>query len=302
MFRSGTIPASDAKFLDISSDFGLNESVYVHEHSYNGMVRDVLHYHNFYELVVVRGGTGEHIVQDGNYRVAPGDAFLICPFSPHGYDNMESLELINLLYRPELLASDMAELKNMPGYSHFFEIDPQLTGNFRFRNRITLPPETVSRINELVMQIRLEQNFRKSGWQLMIKNIFIQILCLICRTFERENRQSYETYEITQILKFINEHYARKITLNSLSSRFGRSVPAMLRLFQSALNQSPIATLINVRLEKAAIKLYTTSEPIGIIAEQCGFADSNYFTKMFSAKYGMSPRAYRKKFEQEQNP
>lgn len=128
----------------------------------------------------------------------------------------------------------------------------------------------------------------------------MQILCIICRAFEQHSSQSNETQEITQIIRYLNDHYSQKLTLEKLAARFGKSVPTLSRLFQATLNRSPIAYLIHLRLEKAAAELRSTSDSITDIAHQCGFLDSNYFSKMFIRQFGVSPRDYRKQGRMEQ--
>lgn len=154
------MPEIKARFLDISRDFKPEESIFIHPHSYNRNF-DTMHYHNFYELVAVRHGSGQHMTKDGTYSIYPGDVFLIRPGDPHGYCNMRQMELINLLYRPELLQELMEDLTKTPGYCHFFETDPQLAGEYRFKDRITLAPDTMLKINELSMQMYNEQRQEK---------------------------------------------------------------------------------------------------------------------------------------------
>ena len=52
--------------------------------------------------------------------------------------------------------------------------------------------------------------------------------------------------------------------------------------------------LLDLRLRVAAEKLMSEKSTVTDIAFQCGFNDSNYFTKLFRRKYGQSPRAFRK--------
>ena len=92
------MPEIKAYFLDVSRYFKPEESILIHPHSYNCNF-DIVHYHNFYELVAVRHGSGQHMTKDGTYSIYPGDVFLIRPGDPHGYCNMRQMELINLLYR-----------------------------------------------------------------------------------------------------------------------------------------------------------------------------------------------------------
>ncbi|WP_214322533.1 helix-turn-helix transcriptional regulator [Nonomuraea sediminis] len=56
---------------------------------------------------------------------------------------------------------------------------------------------------------------------------------------------------------------------------------------------SPIAFVVERRLEHAALLLTTTTEGIGQIAQCCGFSGQSYFARLFKDKYGMTPRDYR---------
>ena len=49
-----------------------------------------------------------------------------------------------------------------------------------------------------------------------------------------------------------------------------------------------------VRLAKAADMLLKTEKTISEIAQDCGFAVSNYFSRQFRNSYSLSPREYRK--------
>jgi len=52
----------------------------------------------------------------------------------------------------------------------------------------------------------------------------------------------------------------------------------------------------NIRLKKASIFLRNSDLNISEIAYQVGFKDSNYFSKLYKIKYGLSPKNARKRF------
>lgn len=53
------------------------------------------------------------------------------------------------------------------------------------------------------------------------------------------------------------------------------------------------------RVDKAQKLLLKSNKRIGEIADECGFLDYNYFTKVFKRYVGMTPRDYRKKYTNE---
>ena len=286
--------------LDITRYFKHDECVYVYPYLYSSnRERDIIHYHDFYELVIVRSGSGEHITKDGSYAIYPGDAFLIRPGDRHGYCTLRQLELINLLYRPEKLHYLLDEIRETGGYNFFFETDPELTGKFRFKERMALTPEVMLKVEELTGLMVHEQSGSCSGRDLMIKVLFVQLLTLISRNFEKNQLTDNEVGEITRIISYLEKHSRDKVNLPKLASRFGKSVSSLSRLFRNTLNITPIAYLIRLRLTKAAEELISSSAPVSEIAARYGFQDSNYFSKMFSRQFGASPRKYRRNHRSE---
>ncbi|HEX8496879.1 MAG TPA: AraC family transcriptional regulator [Actinomycetales bacterium] len=56
---------------------------------------------------------------------------------------------------------------------------------------------------------------------------------------------------------------------------------------------SPVEFVNRVRLDHATSLLATTDEPIGAVAQRCGFTSHAYFCGRFRDRFGLSPRAYR---------
>ncbi len=53
--------------------------------------------------------------------------------------------------------------------------------------------------------------------------------------------------------------------------------------------------LTDYRLSAAVYYLKETRDEIGVVAENCGFANLSYFIRRFNRKYGASPGRYRRK-------
>jgi AraC family L-rhamnose operon transcriptional activator RhaR/AraC family L-rhamnose operon regulatory protein RhaS len=59
------------------------------------------------------------------------------------------------------------------------------------------------------------------------------------------------------------------------------------------MGTSPIANLVQLRVNRAAALLRQTNQSVTEIAFQVGFHDSNYFTRQFHKLLGVTPRQYR---------
>jgi AraC family L-rhamnose operon transcriptional activator RhaR/AraC family L-rhamnose operon regulatory protein RhaS len=85
----------------------------------------------------------------------------------------------------------------------------------------------------------------------------------------------------------------REVNLEELASIAQMSQRSFLRVFQSATGASPLAWVIEQRINRARHLLRHTDRRITEIAFDVGFNDSNYFTRQFGKITGFSPRDYR---------
>jgi AraC-like DNA-binding protein len=65
------------------------------------------------------------------------------------------------------------------------------------------------------------------------------------------------------------------------------------RCFREWTGKSPVEYRNDLRLSHAEAMLRHTDMPIGEIAAVVGFEDAFYFSRTFSARFGLSPKAYR---------
>jgi AraC family L-rhamnose operon transcriptional activator RhaR len=91
----------------------------------------------------------------------------------------------------------------------------------------------------------------------------------------------------------IETNFAEKITLDELAEKSHLSKRHFTRVFQECMGRSPIDHLMHVRCQKAAELLKGTGRKITDIAFDCGFSDSNYFTRCFRNVMKQTPKQYR---------
>lgn len=101
------------------------------------------------------------------------------------------------------------------------------------------------------------------------------------------------------MLEYINEHFGEDITILGLSKRFNLNPNYISQLFRKELDKTFTEYLTGLRMNQAAVLLRTTSIPINEIADQVGYKDYFYFSKMFKKIMGVPPRGYR--FDENQN-
>lgn len=127
----------------------------------------------------------------------------------------------------------------------------------------------------------------------------LKVVYLGAPEFTKENLPQQEDV-IYQFQKLIQERYADdRLDLETIARELMLSQIQLYRKVKQFVNQGPISYLKAYRLQKA-IELLANTNALNIseIAYRVGFTDPNYFSRVFSSKFGQTPSAYRKKTQQ----
>lgn len=96
---------------------------------------------------------------------------------------------------------------------------------------------------------------------------------------------------------YIENHLCENLSAGLLASRVGYADYYLSRLFKKETGFSIDEYARNARIERAKLLLASSKDNIQEIAEALGFNDRNYFSVTFKKITGMSPAAYRKKYQ-----
>ena len=253
-----------------------------------------LHAHDFCEVVVVTGGRGTHRIGREAWVLSAGDVFVVKGREAHEYRDLEDLSLINILYQPDRLKWDLGDLLSLPGYHALFTLEPQWRKRHQFNSRLHLTPAEVGHACGLIDQLDAELAARTAGFGFMATAVFMQLVGYVSRAYGRSRSpDSQALLRIASAITHLETHYAEEIELDDLAGMAHMSKRSFLRTFQAATGESPIAYLIQIRVNRAADRLRMTDDPVTDVAFAVGFQDSNYFARQFRRLMGVTPRAYR---------
>ncbi len=99
---------------------------------------------------------------------------------------------------------------------------------------------------------------------------------------------------IDEIVRYINDHADREITLDDLCLRFHTNRTTVSAVIKEKTGRPPMKYVLEVRLNKSKPDLLFTKLPIHEIAEKYGFSDPNYYIRAFQKHMGVSPLRFRK--------
>lgn len=108
-----------------------------------------------------------------------------------------------------------------------------------------------------------------------------------------EKRNDRHVRILSDICKYVEDHLHEEISLDTLTEITSYSKQYICRLFKDEMETTFVDFLTLRRLEHAAELLRQTEEPVVRIAEKSGFGSSQYFSRKFKARYGVTPVQYR---------
>ncbi len=213
---------------------------------------------------------------DGNrYELHEGDGFFIDCRKPHFYRTLEDRwEHLDLHILGPMLGPVYAEYaRSRPPVFHESLTGPLMT-----------KLEAVAHLMDYSVPAR---DFRMAGM------LFDIATGLLSQSAPQTTGETALTDNLQYLIRYIDRHYADKMTLDFLSRFSGISKYYLSREFHRYTGFSPNEYIIRQRISGAQELLWRTNEPIATIAERVGIPNVQHFSKLFRRVTGMSPREYR---------
>ena len=93
---------------------------------------------------------------------------------------------------------------------------------------------------------------------------------------------------ISEAIGKMHLHFKEKLLIPQLARESGMCESSFTRHFKNATGETPVEYLLKLRLQDAADKI-CNGMAVSEAAYSSGFSDSNYFSRIFKKKYGISP-------------
>ncbi len=247
----------------------------------------VLHYHDYYELLVYVRGDIHYICESENYRPKFADVILV----PPGLLHMSMMNGESTQYERHVFYLYPDSLDDIKGHA-LTDFLHRKEGNAGMQ---VLCVENKDELLALLARLEwaLEEN-RQAETALAISHI-LQIFY----AFNRANTEQYHDSAILppsvlEIQRYIDEHFAQIRSVSDIAGHFYYSREYMSRLFKQYFNTT-VADYLRKRRVAYSCALMAQGVPLGDICFAAGFENLSTFIRSFRAITGMTPSAYRAK-------
>ena len=234
------------------------------------------HKHSFLEIMFIDSGSGTIEIDGVPYHTTKDDI---------------------VIYSPNKMHKEYSDLDNV---MHAFFFGIKYTESLKHMMNSSNPPYILSTKEEsstflklFKMLIKESRNIGKPYSDKITNCIVKTIVLKILQMSSNEKEVTRSDDFIREVQNFLDEHYLEDINLEEYYKTLPFSKYYIARLFKSYLGVTPVNYITSKRMEKARYLLNNTNMKIMDIANEVGYKDIYYFTKVFKKEIGESPSAYR---------
>jgi AraC-like DNA-binding protein/mannose-6-phosphate isomerase-like protein (cupin superfamily) len=242
-----------------------------------------VHWHDFYELVLVLGGTARHVVNGESYPIGPGDAFLLTPADFHEIVVPPGavLDCYNVVIEPAGLEGRLQDLmphdtgRQVWTATAFHEAEADFHRLWR-ESRSALPGRAA--LLQALLQCILVEFARRCGGDGPDP----------ARDPERGGDSG-----VRRAVLFVDRHFREPLALADVAAQAHLSVNYFSERFREVTGSS-FQSYLQLRRLRFARSLLASSE-LGVteVCHASGFNSLSYFGRAFRRCYGQSPSAFR---------
>nr|WP_299171116.1 helix-turn-helix domain-containing protein [uncultured Allomuricauda sp.] len=111
-----------------------------------------------------------------------------------------------------------------------------------------------------------------------------------------QGQKDHDDVAIKEAQKFIESNVRDKISVEGLAKKYAISSRNFVRRFKKATQNTPLEYIQRVRIEAAKRSLESTEQNVNEVMYQVGYADQKAFRTVFKKYAGISPVAYKTKY------
>jgi len=244
------------------------------------------HRHAFYELVVVRDGSGFHEIDFVSHRIHRHSVSFLAPGQIHTLQNGQMLDCEVLIFNDDLLKGDEETIRILSSLVLFFHRHPV----------VVIEPGEMQQLHRTLDIIRSEIQRRVSDHHVIQHATLLLLHQLRARCNENNASIGLSSSEYLKFIEQLEHSYRMEHSVSYYAERLSLDLRKLNELVRSSSGESALQIIHRrLLLEAKRLLLYSNSS-IKEIAEQLGFLDTSYFSRFFFKNSGLRPMEFRKQF------
>jgi AraC family transcriptional activator of pobA len=269
-------------------DFWIHaESIFERSSRHNWEIRRHRHEH-FFQILQIRGGTGDAMIDDALYRLEPGTLVFIPEKITHGFRFSRDIDgqvITTITDHLPLRAGDGRSLRQFVGKPRLL----QLPADDRDGDYIKATLDRIER--ELATGFGARDGLIES----YLAIVLTLALGFDTAALQEDAAANRDITRIARLNQLIGSHYREHLPVEFYARELGVSVTHLNRITKAQTGRTMNELLTDKIISQAKRDLVFTFLTAQEIAYTLGFADPAYFTRFFAREAGETPRQFRER-------
>ena len=249
------------------------------------------HTHDYIEIVYMCSGSTTHIINGREINLAAGELLFLSRHAKHKIMRAEEQDIaVNFIVMPEFFENALSVIGSEETPLKKF-ISDSLTGSggpdyLHFKVSEVMPVQNL--VENLIWTLLHDVGYKRSIYKATMELLFLHLL-------GDADYLVYDTSEdgaVLQVLRYIEDNY-RNGSLSEAAEILHYDLYWLSREIKRKTGRNYTDFVQDKRLSQAVFYLTNTNMKISDIAIAVGYDNTSYFHRLFSARYGVSPKKYR---------
>ncbi|SEP56411.1 AraC family transcriptional regulator [Flavobacterium urocaniciphilum] len=248
---------------------------------------ELSHSHNFYLLVLFTNGSGFHTIDFTTYEIQPNSLFILKPGQVHSWQLSEDIVGFIAFYSQEIYNVYFGK-KQIDEYSFYRDLknSPEMKLN-------DLQTQEISNYFNLLLKENKQNEFRKTDKLLNLLDVIHIELARIYESQQDHNLHPYN-FKIKELEQLILSNYKTEKSPSFYADKMNMSLKHLNRICKNVLD-STLTDFIYAKIILESKRLLSTNKlTISEVADNLGFENYSYFTKVFKKYTNLTPQSFKK--------
>ena len=246
-----------------------------------------LHSHNFYLLMLFTNGTGLHTVDFNTYAIQPNSLFVLKPGQIHSWQLSEDIDGYIAFYSQEV-------------YNVYFG-SKQIDEYFFYRDLKNSPEmilsefqtKEISNYFNLLLEENSKNEFKKLDKLLNLLDVIHIELARIYESLQEHNSHPYNL-KIKELEQLVHQYFKSEKLPSFYADKMNMSLKHLNRICKNVLNVTLTEFIYSKIILESKRLLSANTMTIGEVANELGFENYSYFTKVFKKHTNLTPKGFKK--------
>ena len=261
-----------------------------------------LHWHDYFEFFVALSGQGDFCAGTDRFMFKPGDVVIVDPLKIHGVMRMQASHSALVILFPRHLIAPTESAVDVAFLSAWESRSPEVLPVLR-ADHASAP--AVHQAVLALAKVWFGSSIDAERW-MELKLRFMDLLLRLRSGFTAHDAARGSTpgdralreSRLRRALDFVSLHGHEALAQPQVARAAGMSTSRFRAFFKETTGWGFARYLREQRVERAAKLLRESSDSIADIAHRNGFADQSHLLRCFRAKFGVSPKEYRRTHQQ----